>query len=410
MAYQGLDDRACQEQLARLYLEVCPSLAWVAPHCRPGASRRPGKKIRLGIISRFQGNHTVAKLMRGLIARLDRERFEVVVIQLGKADPHDRLNEAAQGRIMWLGGGLEALREQIAAAELDILFYSAIGMDPKSYFLAFARLAPVQCVTWGHPVTTGIPTVDAYLSTDSFEPDGAEAHYSEQLVRLGRLPSWYERPIVPTHPVDRAALGLPEDATLYACPQSLFKLHPDFDDAVAEILRRDPRGKLVLIDGQARAWGEIVKARLSALMPDVDDRVLFLPRMSGDRFFDLVRASDVLLDPFHFGSGNTMYEAFAVGKPIVTMPGAFMRSRVVQGAYRQMGIAGPIAASRDEYVRLAVELANDRGARDRLGDQIHAASGELFEDDRTVAEYEAYFERAVAGMGTKGSAPTLNRL
>ncbi len=42
-------------------------------------------------------------------------------------------------------------------SSLDILFYPDLGMTPLTYFLAFARLAPVQCVSWGHPVTTGIP-------------------------------------------------------------------------------------------------------------------------------------------------------------------------------------------------------------------------------------------------------------
>jgi predicted O-linked N-acetylglucosamine transferase (SPINDLY family) len=297
--------------------------------------------------------------------------------------------------VIWLNGGLTELQQQIASVELDILFYSAIGMDPKTYFLAFARLAPVQCVTWGHPVTTGIPNVDAYLSADSLEPTGAEAHYSEKLIRLGRLPTWYERPNVPEQALGRAGFGLPEDATLYVCPQSLFKLHPDFDDAVTEILRRDPRGLMVLIEGMSKNWGRLLVERLSRLLPDATDRVILLPRMSEDRFFDLVRVADIVLDPFHFGGGNTTYEAFAVGMPIVTWPGQFMRGRVTLGAYRQMGIDGPVATSPDEYVRLAVELANDRDARDRLGAQIRAASHQLFEDDLAIAEIETYLERAL---------------
>ena len=79
--------------------------------------------------------------------------------------------------------------EQVAATELDVLFYADIGMDPTTYFLAFSRLAPVQCVTWGHPVTTGIPNIDDYLSSDVFEAPGAEAHYTERLIRLPRRPA-----------------------------------------------------------------------------------------------------------------------------------------------------------------------------------------------------------------------------
>jgi len=36
---------------------------------------------------------------------------------------------------------LDAARQQIAEAELDILFYCDLGMEPWSYFLAFARFA-----------------------------------------------------------------------------------------------------------------------------------------------------------------------------------------------------------------------------------------------------------------------------
>ena len=88
-----------------------------------------------------------------------------------------------------LSGALDVARRQIAAAELDIVFYPDIGMEALTYFLAFARLAPVQCVTWGHPVTTGIPALDYFVSSELLEPDGAEAHYAERLVRLPRLPA-----------------------------------------------------------------------------------------------------------------------------------------------------------------------------------------------------------------------------
>ena len=405
LAYHGLNDRPLQEQIARLYLDACPSLAWVAPHCRPGAwvppTQRPDGRIRVGFPSRFLSNHTIGKFMRGIIARLDRERFEVTVFQTGKSDEAARRIAAQADHAFRLEVDLAHQREQIAARELDVLFYPDIGMETATYILGLSRLAPVQCVTWGHPVTTGIPNVDAFLSADVLEPPGAEEHYSERLIRLGRLPTWYERPIVPAEIPDRPALGLPEDATLYVCPQSLFKLHPDFDAAIAGILRRDPRGRLVLIEGASENWGRLVRERLGALAPDVMDRVLMLPHLPEDRFFGLLRAADVLLDPFHFGGGNTTYEAFAVGTPIVTWPGALMRGRVTVGAYRQMGVDGPIASSAEEYVEIAVALANDRAWRTRLGEQIQAAAGCLYEDDAAIDEIEAYLERAVADAAAR---------
>jgi predicted O-linked N-acetylglucosamine transferase (SPINDLY family) len=394
LAYQGLDDRPYQEQMARFYLDACPSLAWTAPHCQ--SWNGPTGKIRVGVISRFLSRHTIGKLMRGMIGRLDRSRFEVTVFQLGRTDDFGREIAGLADRAVWLSGSLTQHREQIAAAELDVLVYADVGMDPTTYFLAFARLAPVQCVTWGHPVTTGIPNMDDFLSADTLEPPGAEAHYSERLVRLDRLGIWYARPTVADRPADRASLGLPEDATLYVCPQSLFKLHPDFDLAVAEILRRDRRGRLVLIEGLNREWGRLVRERLARTVPEVADRVLMLPRLGEDAFFNLLRVADIVLDSFHFGGGNTTYEAFAIGMPIVTWPGPFMRGRVTLAAYRQMGVDGPIAETPAAYVDLALALANDPAARGQLGEQIRAASASLYEDDAALAAIERYLVDAVA--------------
>ncbi|MCC6174156.1 MAG: tetratricopeptide repeat protein [Chloroflexi bacterium] len=400
LAYHGLDDRPAQEQLARLYLQACPSLAWTAPHCRSDGSSRPERgRIRVGIISRYLADHTIGKFMRGLIQHLDRERFEVVVLQLGRTDVAAEQIAQSADRAVRLGGSLAAMRERIAEERLDVLFYADIGMDPATYFLAYARLAPVQCVTWGHPVTTGIPNVDAFLSAEALEPTGADAHYSERLVRLTRLPTCYARPAAPEHPADRSRFGLPDDARLYGCPQSLFKLHPDFDSVLVDILRRDPDGRLILVDGVSRAWSALVRERIERIAADVVERVLFLPRMPGHDFVDLLRMTDVLLDPIHFGGGNTSYEACAFGVPIVTMPGAFMRGRVTAACYRQMGVLDTVVASAEAYAACAVSLANDDARRQDVRARILAASGALYGDIAAVREIERYFEDAARAGG-----------
>src|SRR5947199_133897 len=69
---------------------------------------------------------------------------------------------------------LAAAREAIARLELDVLFYQDVGLEPLSYFLAFSRLAPVQLTSFGHPDTTGIPNLDYFLSSSSYELPGAQ--------------------------------------------------------------------------------------------------------------------------------------------------------------------------------------------------------------------------------------------
>jgi len=394
-AYQGVNDLELATLTAKFYLSACPKLGWTAPHCqRPTESA--GKRLRIGIVSTNLYEHTIGKFYHGIIQKLAREHFEVVVIR----PPHDRdaLADAiasAADRNVEIPYQVERAREIIAAERCDILFYPDIGMAPLTYFLAFARLAPVQCVSWGHPVTTGIPAIDYFISAKSVEPADAQTHYAERLIMLDRLPSYYFRPQHSAAPFTRKELGFPEDARLYLCPQSLFKLHPDFDIALATLLRRDPKSRLLLLSGVHKHWDRLLGARIAKGFPDIADRVMFVPRIPQKHFFRLLMVADVVLDPPFFGGGNTSYEAFAMGLPIVTWPGQFMRGRVTEGCYRQMGFTDLIADGLDSYLEIALRLANDREWRERVKTEIASRSDALYEDAAVVRELENFLVAAV---------------
>jgi predicted O-linked N-acetylglucosamine transferase (SPINDLY family) len=405
LAYQALDDRTINQRIARFYRRACPALSEVAAHCR---NPRPvqGRRVRVGFISELLRVHTIGKLTHGIIRNMDRARFEIVVLRKMAADDRRRSADdeiavavdRAADRVIELDPRIAEARRQIAAAELDVLFYLDIGMTPMTYFLAFARLAPVQCVTWGHPVTTGLDTIDYYLSSTHLELPEADAQYTEKLVRLPRLPTYYIRPRPPARPASRTELGLPIDRRLYVCPQSLFKLHPRLDPLLADILRRDPEGRLVLIESKHGLWTEEWRARFGATHADVLDRVQFLPFLNPDRFGSLLLHADAVLDPVGFGGGNSTYETLAFGAPIVTWPGPFMRGRVTVGCYRQIGIADLVAADAEGYVGLALRLAQDRAWHAALSRRILASADALFEDALAVRALEDFFHRAATGQ------------
>ena len=393
-AYQGVNDLELQSLTAKFYLGACPKLDWTAPHCASPTSSS-GRRLKIGFVSSNLFEHTIGKFYHGIIRELSREHFEVVAIR----PPHDadRLADAigaAVDRNVKMPFDLYMARDVIASERLDIIFYPDLGMTPLSYFLAFARLAPVQCVSWGHPVTTGIPNIDYFISAKSIEPQDAQSHYSERLILLDRLPSYYLRPHHDAAPFTRAEFGLPEDAKLYLCPQSLFKLHPDFDVVLATLLRRDPAARLLLLSGIHRHWDRLLAARIAKNFPDVVGRVIFVPRIPQAQFFRLLTMADVILDPPFFGGGNTSYEAFAMGLPIVTWPGEFMRGRVTEGCYRQMGFTELVADSLESYVDLAVRLANDNQWRERVKTEIAARASVLYEDAGAVTEMEDFFRAA----------------
>ena len=277
LAYHGRDDRLLQMKAASLLARAAAGLQYTARHCA-GAVRAPGR-IRVGFISAFFHDHSIGNTSRGLMATLSREHFEVVGLRLtpSKEDAVTEAIRRSSERWVELAPELEHAREQIAAQELDVLFFQDIGMEPQSYALAFARLAPVQCVSFGHPNTTGIPTVDYFVSNDLYEAPDSQAHYSEQLFLLHDLPTlaYYKRP-PPMDVADRETFGLRDEDHVYLCPQMPFKLHPEFDAMLRDILLRDPDGILVLIRGGYDGYSDALRRRFERTLAQVLDRVMFL--------------------------------------------------------------------------------------------------------------------------------------
>jgi protein O-GlcNAc transferase len=398
LAYHGQCNRDLQTKVATVYRHLFPSLDYVAAHCR--SPRRVKEKIRVGLISQFFYNHSIGRTSRGLFAQLSREKFDLTAIFIAPLvdDDFSRFIRQQAQHSVNVPRDLPSARRLIEAQELDVLFYQDIGMDPFSYFLAFSRLAPVQCVSFGHPDTTGIPTVDYFISNDLYEIPGSEAHYSERLFLLRNLGSlaYYYRPERGERQKDRSHFGLSDDDHVYVCPQNLFKVHPDMDELIAGILRRDGRGKLVMIDGRIEHWTNLLKRRWEASVPDVMDRIVFLPRMDSVDYVDLIAVSDVMLDTLHFNGMNTSLDAFAVGTPIVTWPGALQRGRHTQAMCQKMGLTECVVDDAQAYIDRAVRLASDAGYRATIKRKILDANAALFEDIQVVHEFERFFQEAAS--------------
>jgi protein O-GlcNAc transferase len=401
LAYHGENDRELQAMLTRLLLRAHPGLAETAPHCaQPRQPRGAGVRIKVGFCSKYLRSHTIGRLNAGLMRQLNRQLFEVVLLRCPGKDKEieptpEFIRQGADSTVV-LAADLPSARRQIADLRLDVLYYPEIGMDVFTYLLAFARLAPVQCVGWGHPDTTGIPNLDYFLSSVALEPEGAEEHYTEKLVKLPSLTNYYVRPQLDLPALTRADFGLSAGLTLYVCPQSLFKIHPEFDAILGGILRADPRGRIVFTEGAEPHWTALLTERFQRNLPDVAKRILFVGRQTPNRFLHLLANCDVMLDPIHFGGGNTSYEGFAVGIPIVTMPGRFLRSRLTYAMYRQMDIDDCVAESADDYVRRAVRLGVEGGYGQLIRDEILSRNDALYENAGAVRELERFFLDAVA--------------
>jgi predicted O-linked N-acetylglucosamine transferase (SPINDLY family) len=363
-AYAGLNDCALQRRLGEAYLRACPALGFKAP-----ALSERNARPRVGFASAHFSGHTVSRLMMAICEGLPDYDIDVELFQLG--------------------GDFRAAREAIARAKLDVLVYPDIGMEPYSYFLAFARLAPVQCVSLGHPITTGLPEMDVFFTTDMAEPAGAEAHYTERLARCATMNVCVDRPEVPDDPFPRD-----RGAHLYVCPQSLFKVHPEFDELLSRILAADAKAEIVFLEGQEPTWSKLLMERFRRVIGTDAERVRFLPRQSGADYLRLLKGADVILDTPHFCGGLSSYEAFACATPIVTLPSRFLRGRVTAGLYKQMALEDAVARDPADYVRRAVTLAGSPSARAALSDKITARSPLIFGDHGVVEAHALFFKAA----------------
>ncbi|NDF11337.1 MAG: hypothetical protein EB060_00765 [Proteobacteria bacterium] len=392
LAYHGMNDREIQRKLAETYTKICPSLLYTAKHVRKGVTKK--EKLRVGFFSKYFGEeHPVAIHFAGVIAGLGKlPEFEVSII----SKPYVSKNEQPPA---WLSSVckhvvqvpelLSEARKAIEKLALDVLIFTEIGMDPFTYFLAFSKLAPVQCMMGGHPDTTGISAIDYFISSIPVEPENGQDHYNERLIRLANIPVSIKKPALPDAYGRRAQFGLPENLNLYMCPMMLQKIHPEFDDAINGILTRDEKA-MVLFFSAHGDWQHQLMQRFKRTMPEAYlRRIGFVPYLPMGQFTSLLSCADVVLDSFHFGGGTTSYIALGIGVPVMTLPSAYMRGRVAYALYQQMGggFDAVIAKDAEDYVTKAVKLAGDKALQKQLHDALLQKNAVVFENPNAVEDF-----------------------
>jgi predicted O-linked N-acetylglucosamine transferase (SPINDLY family) len=390
LPYHGLNDKEIQIKISEMYLKACPSLKYEAPHTRHWMAGLEGGVPRVGFVSSFFHAHTIAMLNKNLIDGLPKARFDVFIFSFSEVnDAYSQDFQAGKQKYVPLTKNIDEARRQIAGAELDILYFTDIGMEPLTYFLGFSRLAPIQCVTWGHPVTTGLPNIDYFISSVLTEPENAADAYSEKLLNFEAFTACVSKPdefneVVKIGDVNKQNI---------VCPQSLFKFHPDFDGIIGGILRALPNANIQIIDGSYKFWGALIKERMLKSLSDVSDRIEIIPRLSIDGIAELMGAADVILDTPHFSGGMTTYQALATGTPVVTLPGEFMRGRLSLGIYKQMGMLECVAKDTEHYIEITKRLCSEFLYSKMIRQKIKEGHGKIFDNRTPINHHAKFFEK-----------------
>lgn len=402
LAYQGLNDRELQQLYGDLVCKIMslryPQFA--NPLVMPPFS--PEEPLRIGIVSRFFYLHSNWKLrIKGWIENINKQRFIFYGYYTGKIKD-DQTAIARQNFYRFVEdiNSFEELCETIRRDSLHVLICPEIGMDPVTLRLSALRLAPVQCTSWGHPETSGLPSIDYYLSSDLMEPSDAENYYSERLIRLPNLSVYYTPLNITQVEASRKSFGLRSNSILYFCGQSLFKYLPQYDDIFPRIAKEVRNCQFLFISNPSSNFiTEQFRSRLSNIFNrfnmNVDDYVVFLEPLQPYEFYAINHLSDIFLDTIGWSGCNSTFEAITHNLPIVTLPGEFMRGRHSSAILTMMGVTETIASTTDEYIELAVRLGLDSEWRKQISDKTSANKHLVYRDKTCITALEDFLERVV---------------
>ncbi len=401
LPYQGFNDRELQTLWGGLVRKVVAA-HYPDPSTPPRAA--PDGRIRIGIISGFFYRHTVWKLMiQGWLTQLDRRKFAVFGYHTKREqDTGTELAVELCERLVRGPLSTDRWREEILADQPHVLIYPEIGMEAASVLLAAQRLAPVQCVSWGHPETTGIPTLDYFLTSDLMEPPDGQTHYTEKLVRLPNLSIYYEPPPLEPVSMGREQVGLRKSAVAFWCGQSVFKYLPRYDDIYPRIAREVGDCQFVFIRYHrgvdiTKRFRDRLDAAFKRFGLKAAEHCVFLDRLSPSEFVAAVGQCDIYLDSIGWSGGNTTLESLQHALPIVTMWGSLMRGRHSAAILEQIGVTETIGRSVDEYVAIAVRLGRDPAWRTEVRERMSRQKHRAYRDRSPIEALENFLEDAVRG-------------
>ena len=355
-------------------------------------------KIKIGFISEYLTDHTIGKLFKGIILKLDKSKFEINIFHTSKTKQgkifQDFINAEKINQIKnhILPIKFREKQKIISNENLDILFYPEIGLSLELYYLSFIKLASYQITSWGHPETTGNENMDFFLTSTLIESAGSDKNFSEKLLYADFLPMYYYTPLV-NNKLEKNELS---QNNIYSCPQTLFKIHPDFDFVLSKILKEDKKAKLFFIKDTNNTYYKKLLDRFKKNKEMDLDRIEFVEGMSWEDYINHCGRASVLLDPLFYSAGNSFYESMFYGTPSVTKPTEHTKSRLVLAAYKQMKIdEAPIVDNVDDYVKKAIEIANNKKLYDIKNYYNESAKKRLYENKEIIPNLEKIFTKII---------------
>ena len=318
------------------------------------------RRLRIGYVSSDLKNHPVGDHMHPLIANHDHQAFEIFCYA-DVAHP-DGMTEWYQSSVQhWrsiIGMSDEDVARMVRADKIDVVVILAGRFDSNRPLVSAYRAAPVQ-VNSLDVATSGLQEMDYFLTDDDLDPPETEQKYTEEIYRLPC--SFQGAPIEASPPVG----PLPADGAgriTFSSFNNPAKVSGEVLNLWARVLEAVPGSRLMLkyyriyfvASLRHRIVSEFEAAGISK------DRILF-PEPCDTKHEHLLSYGeiDIALDPFPFNGGTTTIQALSMGVPVISLIGNSHVSRTSAMMLRHAGLINLVAATPDEYVACARDLAGD---------------------------------------------------
>lgn len=388
LSYTNLNNKKIMEKLNKLYKTFTSIFTDSSKFVKPFYKK---KKIKLGIVCNqiFNQCKPVSRDRKNIILNLDKTVYDIYIIT---SIPKKDILENSFKEFPKILCNFKNFKKYILNNHFDILFYPEIGMDLFTFICGSHRLAPIQIATWGHSETTGMDSMDYYISSKYFNTKDDQKYFSEKLILLDSLGTYYSplELLVKNEKKERIykKFKLKPTQNIYNSLQTPGKTcRYEFLKIVKNILSKDPKGIFI-----ALYYSNVEKDLMLKYFENYKNQIKLFKFQPKKNYQELMKITTLLLDPFPFGSLNTSLDSFVFGKIIVAMPSNKINGNFCSGFYKKMDILEPVAYSEEEYVSKVLKFVNDYEYRKKIENKIIERKDALFHEKKSSDEYDNLFK------------------
>jgi len=343
------------------------------------------KTLKIGFFSNYFRDHTINKEFKSFITNINKKKFDVYTFTCSEIFD-EYTSQIKKNSNFYYTKDIVDLIKTIQCKNLDFLFFYEIGMSPESRMLSSFRLARIQGVFWGHPVSSGNSKIDYFISSELMETSNSNKYYTEKILKLPNIGIKISNKHKGYDKIDYTEKS-------FLVNQSLFKVLPNQDKIFAKIASRLSDYKINFIKSPNLIENRKFKKRLLKEFKKYEvsaNNFNLLERSDEDGFLQYIKKTKIILDTFDWSGGLTSLQSISFNKPIVTLPSSMMRGRHSLAMLKIMDLDCLIAKNEDEYINIALKLANDEDYYEKICEKINKNKIKIFDDHLVIKKFEEF--------------------